>query len=96
MSVQGSNGGLFIGRGRALGFQATGGNGKLFPPTAVTRARWRQLNSAMATSGTWWCTAVRSRASFAASVRAVEHLEGNSDGGVWGLGGSSRVDYGGR
>ena len=35
-------------------------------------------------------------ASFAASVRAVEHLEGNGDGGVWGLGGSSRVDEGGR
>ena len=35
-------------------------------------------------------------ASFAASIRAVEHLEGNGDGGVWGLGGSSRVRQGRR
>ena len=32
----------------------------------------------------------------AASVRAVEHLLGNGDGGEWGLGVSSRVDEGGR
>ena len=35
-------------------------------------------------------------ASFAASVRVVDHLEGNGDGGVWGLGGSSRVRQGRR